>query len=169
MLSYFSIQLLTFISNCLLGSCRSCLNELLSLWCLIFCTWSVFSKTTNAEPLSCTLIVWLFHDFISFNAFCSRVEMFGRVKTYDFGLNKSFSLLSMNNSRLRLFVGFELYRGPQCLPCLGGGGSTVSSRWFWSCMGYESSWWSLWFWLKRDCFKSNRSWFTNFVKSLRNL
>ena len=95
--------------------------------------------------------------------------MFGRVRTNDVGLNKSFSILLMNNSRLQLFVGFELYRGPQRLPCLGGGDrSEASSGKFWFYMGFESSCWFWWSWLNWDCFNLKRSWFTNLVKSLRN-
>ena len=93
LLCNFYIQLLTLISNCLLGSYGSCLNELLSIWYLTFCSYSLFSKITILQHLSCILIIWSFHDFISFNAFCFLFQMFGRVKTNDVGLNKSFSIL----------------------------------------------------------------------------
>ena len=69
----------------------------------------VIVKITNIELLSCALIVSSFYDFISFNAFCSLFEIFGRVKTNGIGLNKSFSISSESNSRLHLFVSIQSY------------------------------------------------------------
>ena len=77
-------------------------------------------KTAKREPLSCTQTILSSYDFISSSAtFLSFLRLL-RVFLMFFGLNISFSMVSINNSKLLLLLCFNLYG---CLLSLQTGGS----------------------------------------------
>ena len=108
---HFSIQLLNFCWNSLLGSSFSSLKELLSICCWTFSSKTSFSSMTNLVLFPFSLTSLSSYDLISFKAlFSSLLRLIFAILTFS-RLNSSFSIFSMNVPKLLYLVSLVRYNG----------------------------------------------------------